>query len=33
MTARFTWFGHSAVELRTPGDKVVVFDPWFGNPT
>jgi L-ascorbate metabolism protein UlaG (beta-lactamase superfamily) len=33
MTARFTWFGHSCVELRTPGDKVVLFDPWFGNPT
>jgi L-ascorbate metabolism protein UlaG (beta-lactamase superfamily) len=33
MNARFTWFGHSAVELRTPGDKVVLFDPWFGNPT
>jgi L-ascorbate metabolism protein UlaG (beta-lactamase superfamily) len=30
---RFTWFGHSCVELRTPGDKVIVFDPWFGNPT
>src|SRR5689334_1560931 len=33
MSARLTWFGHSAVELRTPGDKVVLFDPWFGNPT
>ncbi len=33
MNARFTWFGHSAVELRTPGDKVVLFDPWLGNPT
>jgi L-ascorbate metabolism protein UlaG (beta-lactamase superfamily) len=29
----FTWYGHSAVELRTPGGKVIVFDPWFGNPT
>jgi L-ascorbate metabolism protein UlaG (beta-lactamase superfamily) len=29
----FTWYGHSCVELRTPGGKVVVFDPWFGNPT
>jgi L-ascorbate metabolism protein UlaG (beta-lactamase superfamily) len=29
----FTWFGHSCVELRTPGGKVVLFDPWFGNPT
>jgi L-ascorbate metabolism protein UlaG (beta-lactamase superfamily) len=33
MSARFTWFGHSAVELVTPGDKVVVFDPWLSNPT
>ena len=33
MNARFTWFGHSAVELVTPGDKFVVFDPWLGNPT
>ncbi len=33
MNSRFTWFGHSAVELRTPGDKVVLFDPWLGNPT
>jgi L-ascorbate metabolism protein UlaG (beta-lactamase superfamily) len=31
--ARFTWYGHSCVELRTPGGKVVLFDPWFGNPT
>jgi len=30
---RFTWYGHSCVELRTPGGKVVLFDPWFGNPT
>lgn len=29
----FTWYGHSCVELRTPGGKVVIFDPWFGNPT
>jgi L-ascorbate metabolism protein UlaG (beta-lactamase superfamily) len=27
-----TWFGHAAVELRTPGGKVVLFDPWFANP-
>jgi L-ascorbate metabolism protein UlaG (beta-lactamase superfamily) len=31
--ATFTWYGHSCVELRTPGGKVVLFDPWFGNPT
>ena len=31
--ATFTWYGHSCVELRTPGGKVVLLDPWFGNPT
>lgn len=31
--AMFTWYGHSCVELRTPGGKVILFDPWFGNPT
>lgn len=30
---RFTWFGHSCVEVVTAGGKVVLFDPWFGNPT
>ena len=29
----FTWYGHSCFELRTPGGKVVLFDPWFSNPT
>jgi L-ascorbate metabolism protein UlaG (beta-lactamase superfamily) len=29
----FTWYGHSAVELRTPGGKTLIFDPWLGNPT
>jgi L-ascorbate metabolism protein UlaG (beta-lactamase superfamily) len=33
MNARFSWFGHSAVALTTPGDRVVLFDPWLGNPT
>jgi len=28
----FTWLGHAAVEVRTPGGKVVIFDPWYGNP-
>ena len=32
-TATFTWYGHSCFELRTPGGKTVLFDPWFGNPT
>ena len=31
--ATFTWYGHSCIELRTPGGKTVLFDPWFGNPT
>jgi L-ascorbate metabolism protein UlaG (beta-lactamase superfamily) len=31
--ARFTWYGHSCIELRTPGGKVVLLDPWFSNPT
>jgi L-ascorbate metabolism protein UlaG (beta-lactamase superfamily) len=31
--ATLTWYGHSCLELRTPGGKVVLIDPWFGNPT
>jgi L-ascorbate metabolism protein UlaG (beta-lactamase superfamily) len=31
-TFRFTWGGHSAGELETPGGKTIVFDPWYGNP-
>ena len=27
-----TWYGHSVIELRTPGGKTVLIDPWFGNP-
>jgi L-ascorbate metabolism protein UlaG (beta-lactamase superfamily) len=27
-----TWYGHSCVELRTPGGKTVLIDPWFANP-
>ncbi len=33
MSGSFTWYGHSCVELHTPGGKVLIFDPWFGNPT
>jgi L-ascorbate metabolism protein UlaG (beta-lactamase superfamily) len=29
---RFTWYGHSCVEVETPGGKKILFDPWFGNP-
>jgi L-ascorbate metabolism protein UlaG (beta-lactamase superfamily) len=28
----FTWYGHACVEVHTPGGKVVLVDPWFGNP-
>jgi L-ascorbate metabolism protein UlaG (beta-lactamase superfamily) len=27
-----TWYGHSCVEVRTPGGKTILFDPWFSNP-
>jgi L-ascorbate metabolism protein UlaG (beta-lactamase superfamily) len=27
-----TWYGHSCVEVVTPGGKTILFDPWFGNP-
>ena len=30
--SRFTWYGHSCIELVTPGGKTVLFDPWFSNP-
>lgn len=30
--ASFTWYGHACWELRTPGGKTVLLDPWFGNP-
>ena len=28
----FTWYGHSVYEVRTPGGKVILFDPYFRNP-
>jgi L-ascorbate metabolism protein UlaG (beta-lactamase superfamily) len=27
-----TWYGHACVEIRTPGGKTILIDPWFGNP-
>ncbi len=27
-----TWFGHACIRIDTPGGKVVLVDPWFGNP-
>jgi len=29
----FTWYGHSCYEVRTPGGKTILFDPWFANPS
>ncbi len=29
---QITWYGHSCVEVRTPGGQVVLIDPWFSNP-
>ena len=31
--ARLTWYGHSCVELLTPGGTTVLIDPWFANPS
>ncbi len=28
-----TWYGHACVRIDTPGGKVVLIDPWFGNPS
>ena len=28
----FTWLGHAGVEIRTPGGKTILIDPWFENP-
>ena len=28
----FTSYGHSCMEVRTPGGKVILIDPWFANP-
>jgi L-ascorbate metabolism protein UlaG (beta-lactamase superfamily) len=28
----FTWYGHSCFEVRTPGGKTIVIDPFFANP-
>jgi L-ascorbate metabolism protein UlaG (beta-lactamase superfamily) len=31
--ASITWYGHACVEVRTPDGLVILFDPWFGNPS
>jgi L-ascorbate metabolism protein UlaG (beta-lactamase superfamily) len=28
----FIWYGHACMEVRTPGGRVILIDPWFGNP-
>ena len=28
----FIWYGHSCYEVRTPGGKVILIDPFFANP-
>ncbi|HEU4672507.1 MAG TPA: metal-dependent hydrolase [Candidatus Limnocylindrales bacterium] len=28
----FTWFGHAALRIGTPGGKAILVDPWLGNP-
>jgi L-ascorbate metabolism protein UlaG (beta-lactamase superfamily) len=28
----FTSYGHSCIEVRTPGGKTIIIDPWFANP-
>jgi len=27
-----TWYGHACIEIRSPGGKTILIDPWFGNP-
>ncbi len=31
-SATISWYGHACVEIRTPGGKTILIDPWFGNP-
>jgi L-ascorbate metabolism protein UlaG (beta-lactamase superfamily) len=28
----FTWYGHSCIEVLTPGGRTILIDPWFANP-
>jgi L-ascorbate metabolism protein UlaG (beta-lactamase superfamily) len=32
-SATFTWFGHSCWQMTLGDGRVVLFDPWFGNPS
>ena len=29
---RFTWYGHSCIEVESEAGTRILFDPWFGNP-
>jgi L-ascorbate metabolism protein UlaG (beta-lactamase superfamily) len=29
---KIKWFGHAAFSITTPGGKVLLIDPWIGNP-
>src|SRR4030095_12363749 len=29
---KIEWFGHAAFSITTPGGKVLLIDPWLGNP-
>lgn len=31
-SATITWFGHACFEVRSPGGRTILLDPWFGNP-
>src|ERR671922_4604 len=26
------WYGHACTEIRSPGGKTILVDPWFSNP-
>lgn len=28
----FTWFGHAAMRIGTPGGRTILIDPWLSNP-
>jgi L-ascorbate metabolism protein UlaG (beta-lactamase superfamily) len=32
-TSTLTWYGHAAFKLTTPSGKVLLIDPWIGNPS
>ena len=30
---KLKWFGHAAFSITTPNGKVLLIDPWLGNPS